>query len=64
LPSEGLAYVKQGILDATLEYPTGGKEAIESAVKLLSGEDVPKHITLVSRLYTKDNVDQGGTAVP
>ena len=25
LPHEGIAYVKQGILDATFQYPTGGR---------------------------------------
>ena len=30
LPQEGQAYVKQGIMQASFEYPTGGKEAIET----------------------------------
>ncbi|MCI0493100.1 MAG: substrate-binding domain-containing protein, partial [Planctomycetes bacterium] len=63
LPQEGVAYVSQGILDATLEYPTGGKEAIEAALKVLRGEAVPKHITLGSRLFTQDNVASGGKAI-
>ena len=54
LPHEGVAYVKQGILDATFEYPTGGKEAIEVALKILNGEKVPKEIELSSRVYIKD----------
>lgn len=60
LPHEGVMYVKQGILDATFEYPTGGREAIDVALKILAGESVPKEITLGSRLFTQDNVDQGG----
>lgn len=60
LPQEGIMYVKQGILDATFEYPTGGKEAIETALKIFRGEPVPKEITLGSRLFTKENVDRGG----
>jgi len=40
LPQEGVAYVQQGILDATFQYPTGGEEAIETALKILSGESV------------------------
>jgi ribose transport system substrate-binding protein len=64
LPHEGLRYVRQGILDATFEYPTGGAEAVEAALRILAGEKVPKRIVLGSRLYTKENVDAGGTPVP
>ena len=64
LPHEGVQYVKQGILDATFLYPTGGKEAIEMALKILKKESVPKSVTLGTRLYTKDNVDQGGEELP
>lgn len=60
LPHEGVRYVKEGILTATFEYPTGGKEAIETALKILKGEQVPKNITLGTRIYTKENVDKGG----
>jgi len=63
LPQEGIAYVARGILDATFQYPTGGKEAIDVARKILAGETVPKKITLGSRLFTKDNVDSGGAAI-
>ena len=60
LPHEGLAYVEQGILDVTFEYPTGGREAVEYALKMLSGESVPKHMVLPSRFYTRDNLAAGG----
>lgn len=60
LPHEGVRYVKEGILTATFEYPTGGKEAIETALKILKGEQVPKNITLGTRIFTKENVDKGG----
>jgi ribose transport system substrate-binding protein len=60
LPHEGIAYVKQGILDATFQYPTGGAEAIEVALKILRGEEVQKNIVLGSCVYTADNVDRGG----
>ena len=53
-------YVKQGILSASFEYPTGGREAIETAVKILSGQSVPKSITLASRVFTPENIDAGG----
>jgi len=60
LPHEGQAYVKQGILEASFEYPTGGAEAIETALKILKGEKVPKKITLKSRVFKADNLDKGG----
>lgn len=60
LPHEGVRYVKEGILTATFEYPTGGKEAIETALKILKGEQVSKNITLGTRVFTKENVDKGG----
>jgi ribose transport system substrate-binding protein len=64
LPQEGVAYVRQGILDATFEYPTGGAEAIATALKILRGEPVPREITLGSRLFTRDNVAAGGQPLP
>lgn len=60
LPQEGVAYVSQGILDATFQYPTGGAEAIETALKIFKGEAVPKEIVLGTRLFEKGNVAQGG----
>jgi len=63
LPQEGVRYVKEGILDATFAYPTGGAEAVELAEKLLAGEKAPKRITLGTRLYRKDNVERGGEEI-
>jgi ribose transport system substrate-binding protein len=60
LPQEGVAYVSQGILDATFQYPTGGGEAIDTALKILKGEQVPKEIVLGTRLFDTSNVAQGG----
>jgi ribose transport system substrate-binding protein len=60
LPQEGVAYVQQGILDATFQYPTGGAEAIDTALEILHGQTVPKEITLGSRVFDKETVGQGG----
>jgi len=60
LPQEGQAYVRQGILSASFEYPTGGREAIEMAEDIFAGKQVPKEVVLESRVFTKDNVDSGG----
>lgn len=63
LPHEGVAYVKEGLLAATFQYPTGGAEAIDHAVKILRGEKVPKRITLGTRIFTKENVAEGGAPI-
>lgn len=60
LPHEGIRYAKEGILTATFHYPTGGSEAIDVALKILNGESVEKNITLGTRVFTKENVEQGG----
>jgi ribose transport system substrate-binding protein len=60
LPQEGVQYVKQGILVASFEYPTGGKEAIETALKILNGQKVDREMVLPSRYFTKGSVDKGG----
>jgi ribose transport system substrate-binding protein len=60
LPHEGQVYVRQGILAASFEYPTGGREAVETALRILSGETVEKEITLSSRVFTRENIEKGG----
>lgn len=60
LPQEGKAYVEQGILAASFEYPTGGAEAVDAALKILDGVKVEKEITLKSHVYTPENVKAGG----
>ena len=52
--------MKQGILGACFEYPTGGKEAIENAVKILGGAKVDKKVVLPSHYYTPENIAAGG----
>jgi len=63
LPDEGIAYVEQGILTATFEYPTGAREAIAIALDVLAGKDVPKHLTLTPRVFTQANLAQGGEPI-
>jgi ribose transport system substrate-binding protein len=60
LAQEGQVYVKQGILQASFEYPTGGKEAIEAALDILNGKQAQKEITLSSRVFTAETIEQGG----
>ena len=63
LPHEGVEYVKQGILDATFLYPTGGPEAIELALEILAGKAPLKKVVLGTRIYTKENVARGGEEI-
>jgi len=63
LPQEGVAYVSQGILSATFQYPTGGAEAIETALKILARKPIEKKIVLGSRVFTSENAAAGGEAL-
>ena len=63
LPHEGQMYVRQGILAASFEYPTGGAEAVTCALDILHGKSVPKEVVLPSRVYTRKNVNTGGELV-
>jgi len=60
LPQEGQAYVAQGVLAASFEYPTGGKEAIDTALEIFDGQTVEKEIVLGSRVFTEENINKGG----
>lgn len=53
LPTQGAAYVSQGILTATFLRPTGGTQAIETLVKLIDGQQAPKKITLPTHIITR-----------
>ena len=63
LPHEGVRYVEQGLLDATFAYPTGGGQAVDVALQILSGKQVPKQVVLGTRLFTRNNVARGGEEV-
>ena len=58
LPNKGggIQFVEDGIITATLIYPTGGKEAIQIAAKILYGQPFQKNNPLPTTLIDKDNV--------
>ena len=60
LPQEGMVMVRDGVLDVCFEYPTGGDQAIKTALEILAGQDVPKAVVLSSRYFTADNLEGGG----
>jgi len=45
--------VKDGKLDATFVYPTGGRQAVELAARILKGEQVPHRVVLETQKVTK-----------
>jgi len=55
--NRGIEAVREGKIDGTITYPTGGKEAIAYAVKLLNGDEVPCEIELQAQLITVENVE-------
>ena len=53
----GLELVRKGILTGTFTCPTGGKEAVQYALDILSHQTgIPKKIILRSKRITKENV--------
>ena len=58
IPSGGIRAVAEGRLAATLTYPTGGREAVTAARRLLVDcQPVPKRQTLPTRLITRANAE-------
>ena len=53
-PDGGRQAVADGKLEATFVYPTGGREAVEAAAKILAGAQVPKKITLRTERIVKN----------
>jgi galactofuranose transport system substrate-binding protein len=54
----GIDAVDKGLLEATFIYPTGGRDAVVNALKILGGEIVPKKLELPATKVTRDNVKQ------
>ncbi len=57
-PAGGAKAVQDGRLAATFLYPNCGKEAIETAVRIMRGEQVPKRLTLETQRITRENAAQ------
>ncbi|GAB3908937.1 substrate-binding domain-containing protein [Larkinella knui] len=55
--NEGLELVKKGLIDATILYPTGGEEAIQTAVKILHKQPFSKENALFTTVVNPDNVN-------
>ena len=55
-PGGGIEMVENGTLTATIIYPTGGKESIQIASKILHGEPFEKYNSLFSTIVDETNV--------
>ncbi len=53
----GIKMVLDGKLDATLLYPNGSSEAIETAIKIHQGKSVPKRIELGTTIIDRFNAE-------
>ena len=56
-PYGGIQLVKDGVLESTILYPTGGSEAIKLALRILNNEIVPKNNKLNTILIDSLNAD-------
>jgi ribose transport system substrate-binding protein len=54
----GRQAVADGKLDATFVYPTGGKEAVDLAARILAGEPVPRIVVLPTAIVTRETLRQ------
>ncbi len=55
---EAFQAIKDGWLQATAIYATGGSVGVDMAVRVLKGEPVPKRIITETPVITPDNVDE------
>jgi len=56
-PNRGVQFVQDGILDATVLYPTGGVEAIRTAVNILYDQEFSKENILSTIVIDSQNVE-------
>ncbi|MXO04441.1 substrate-binding domain-containing protein [Flavobacterium sp. HBTb2-11-1] len=56
-PNGGIHLVKDGVLAASILYPTGGSEALRMALEILKGEKVPKYNKLTTIVIDSLNAD-------
>ncbi len=62
-PDEGQRWVRSGELTAAFLYPTPGEKGLEVTLDILAGKKVEKRYVLPTRVFTRQNVDQGGEPV-
>ncbi|WP_343697962.1 substrate-binding domain-containing protein [Flavobacterium sp.] len=53
----GIELVKNGVLDGTILYPTGGNEALKLALKMYNNESIPRNNILNTIVIDKNNAE-------
>ncbi|RWX44190.1 ribose transport system substrate-binding protein [Candidatus Electrothrix aarhusensis] len=56
--SEAREAIRQGTQTGSILFPLGGRQAVQTALEILKGEKVPKHISLPIKLVTRKNIDE------
>ena len=56
--AEAREAIRHGTQTASILFPLGGRKSVETALNILKGEKVPKHISIPVKLVTRDNVDE------
>lgn len=56
--SEARDAIRQGTQTGSVLFPLGGKQSVETALKIFAKESVLKHIFIPVKLVTKENVEQ------
>lgn len=56
--SEARAAIRDGTQTGSVLFPLGGRQSVETALKILGGKTVPKHIVIPVQMVTKDNVNE------
>lgn len=57
-----LEAIQNGQIDATFSVPTGGKEAVETIIRLLNRDTAPRQIELTAALVNQSNIEQFNTS--
>ncbi len=55
--SEAQSAIREGTQTGSVLFPLGGKQSVETALKVLSGETVESHIEIPVKLVTSENVE-------
>lgn len=63
LPDGQVEAVREGILDATIKFANGAREAIATVLEIFPWKKGQKSLILGSRRFIKENVECGGGKV-
>ncbi len=55
--SEARQSIRDGKQTATIKFPLGGPETVDTVIKALAGETVPEHIVIPVQMVTSENVE-------